>query len=323
MVEQIEEIEDNEAYKELSSKIDQFLAYFDAAFDTRKIWDEFNVKTRAGKQNVSKCLTERVKHGSLAFKYGKYKRIDKKRKLIDYKSANSKNFLPLKFPKSLIDDTTFGIENLVRIFPKSIIVLAGTKGATKTGWCLNLARENMNSPELSRFFCNGSEGVLPYTEEPMVAYFTNELSAEELRDRLEMFGDDLDNWNILPIDKYDEYAEQIYPDKVNIIDALEINMEAYRVADLIDAIHQKLNRGIAIIAMHKNLNAEYAAGGLYSAKKARLYLVIQEHTLLIKHSKKTVGGQTAEGRKWRWKMVDGTKYYAIEEVIIDEYGKEY
>jgi len=316
-------MEDKERFRELNNKIDEFLTFYDAAFDTRKIWDECNVRTTAGKNNVWHVLNGKVKAELLEFKYGKYRKVDKTRRVIDFKKADSKNYMPLKFPKSLIDDTTFGLEKLVRLFPKSIIVIAGTKGGSKTALCLNFARENMNSPELSDYFCNGNKDVLPYTEEPMVAYFTNELSPEELKDRLEGFEEDLDMWNIIPIEKYDNFADQIYPNKINIIDALEVNIEAYRVADLIDAIHQKLDRGIAIIAMHKNPNADYAAGGIYSAKKARLYLVIQDHILLVKHAKKTLSGQTAEGRKWRFKLVNGAKYCQIEEVITDSNNKEW
>ena len=310
----LEDNENNETYKELSHKVDEWLVTYDAPFDTEKVWRQFNVITRDGKSNVWKVLAERVKNGVLDFKIGKYRRIDKTRNIIQFKTANTKNFVPVRYPKSLLGNSTFGLEGLVRLFPKSIVILAGTKGGAKTAFLLNLIRENMNLPELSEYFCNGSE-ALPYTEEPMVAYFTNELSAEELADRLESFGEGLDDWNIIAEERYANYADVIYPDKVNIIDALEQNTEAYIVADLIDAIHQKLKKGIAIIAMHKNANAEYAAGGIYSAKKARLYLVIQGNSLLVKHSKKTVDGQTAEGKKWTFHLTDGTKFVNICEAI--------
>lgn len=310
---------DVERYQELSRSIDEWLSTYDAPFDTEKVWRQFNVITRAGKQNVHKVLGERVKSGLLEFKFGKYRKVDTVRKTIDFRSANSKNFVPLKFPKALIGNTTFGLEKLVRLFPKSIVCIAGVKGGTKTGFCLNMARENMNSPELSDYFCNGTNNK-PYTEEPIVAYFSNELSKEELRDRLESFGDGLDMWNIIAEERYDNFADVIYPDKINIIDALEINMEAYRVADLIDAIHQKLNKGIAVIAMHKNFNAEYAAGGIYSAKKARLYLIMQGNTLKIKHSKKTVDGKTAEGRCWSFQIVDGAKFTNILELNTNDFA---
>lgn len=310
----MENIEKTETYKELSRKVDEWLDRFDAPFDTEKLWRQFNVITRTGKANVWKILDERIKIGTLEFKYGKYRRIDNTRKFIDFRGADTKNWLPLKFPKALIGNSTFGLENLVRLFPKSIIILAGTKGGVKTGWCLNIARENMNSPELSDYFCRNNNAK-PYTEEPIVAYFSNELSAEELADRLESFGEGLDVWNIITEERYDNFADVIYPNKINIIDALDVNIESYRVADLIDEIHKKLDRGIAIIAMHKNANAEYAAGGIYTAKKARLYLIIQNNTLFIKHAKKTLDGKTAEGKKWTFKFVDGAKFVNIQESI--------
>ncbi len=309
----IENTENNETYKELSHKIDGWLASFDSPFDTEKIWRQFNVITREGKANVWKILNERREAETLEFKYGKYRKIDKTLKVIDFKRADTKNWLPIKWPKAILGQSTFGLEHLVRIFPKSIVVVAGPKGGCKTAWLLNLARENMNSPELSDYFCSSDKEALPFTEEPMVYYFTNELSPEEFADRLESFGEGLDNWNIVPIEQYDNFADVIQPNKINIIDALEINVEAYRVADLIDDIHKKLDRGVAFIAMHKNFNAEYAAGGIYSAKKARLYLIIQGNTLFVKHAKKTVDGETAEGKRWTFKLVDGAKFTSILE----------
>ena len=311
--------EDNETFKELSHQIDEWLSRFDAFFDTEKVWRQFNVITRKGKSNVWKILDERVGAGTLEFRFGKYRKKDTTRKFLNFRTADTKNFVPLKFPKSLLDNTTFGLEDLVRLFPKSIIVLGGTKGAAKTGWLLNFIRENMNSPELSDYFCNGDPDAKPYTEEPMIAYFTNELSDEELADRLESFGDDMDSWNFIPEERYSNYADVIYPNKINIIDALEQNTEAYIVADLIDAIHQKINKGVVIIAMHKNANAEYAAGGIYSAKKARLYLIIQGNTLFVKHAKKTVEGKTAEGKRWKFHLTDGVKFSNIEEYFEQGY----
>lgn len=313
----IENKENMERYKELSHKIDEWLVAYDAPFDTEKVWRQFNVLSRVGKENVHKVLSERIKSGILEFKLGKYRKIDTIRKPIDFRTANITNFVPLKFPRALIGKSTFGLEKLVRIFPKGVIVIAGVKGGTKTAFCLNIAKENMNDPELSLYLYNDAE---QFIREPMVAYFTNELSPEELADRLSSFADvenGLDNlymWNILSEERYSNFADVIYPDKINIIDALEQNTEAYIVADLIDAIHQKLNKGIAIIAMHKNFNAEYAAGGIYSAKKARLYLVLQNNILKVKHSKKTVDGQTAEGKAWSFKLVGGARYTQIMEL---------
>lgn len=310
----MENREKSETYKELSHKIDEWLEKFDAPFDTEKIWRQFNVITRAGKANVWKILDERVKGEVLEFKYGKYRRIDTTRKFIDFRGADTKNWLPLKYPKALLGDSTFGLEDLIRLFPKSVVIVAGPKGASKTALMLNWARENMNSPELSDYLCRNNDAK-PYTEEPIVAYFSNELGEEELADRLESFGEGFEVWNILAEERYNNFADVIYPNKINFIDALEVNIEAFRCADLIDAIHKKLKRGIAIIAMHKNAAAEYAAGGIYTAKKARLYLIIQGNTLLVKHAKKTLEGKTAEGKRWSFKLVDGAKFVNIQEIV--------
>ena len=310
----MEDKENNESYKELARKFDEWAEPYDAPFDTEKVWRQFNVVTRQGKANIWKILSERVKSGIFEFKYGKYRRIDTARKFINFKGADTKNWVPLKFPKALLGESTFGLENLIRLFPKSIIIVAGPKGAAKTALMFNWARENMNSPELSDYLCSNNDSK-PYTEEPIVAYFSNELGEEELADRLESFGEGLGVWNILAEERYDNFADVIYPNKINFIDALEINIEAFRCADLIDAIHKKLKRGVAIIAMHKNANAEYAAGGIYTAKKARLYLIIQGNTLLVKHAKKTLEGKTAEGKGWSFKLVDGAKFVNIQEIV--------
>ena len=93
------------------------------------------------------------------------------------------------------------------IYPKNIIIVAGATNAGKTALLLNVVRMNMDRYE--------------------VIYFSSEMGEQELRLRLEKFGQALNSWKFKPIERPTRFSDVIVPDAINIIDYLELTEDFY------------------------------------------------------------------------------------------------
>lgn len=190
---------------------------------------------------------------------GKYRKPNTDEEVIDFVNVTS-SYLDIKFP--------FQIENYVRIMPKNVIVIAGEPDAGKTAFLLNLVKMNMDSNE--------------------IFYFSSEMGALEMQDRLKNFDHPIDKWKFKPIERSNDFADVVRPDAVNIIDFLEISDNFYQVSGLIKAIYDKLDKGIAIIALQKNKGTDFGLGGMRSLEKPRLYLSMEPGKLKIVKAKNWV-----------------------------------
>jgi hypothetical protein len=153
----------------------------------------------------------------------------------------------------------FGLTDLVKLMPKSIIVCAGEKNSAKSAFSLNVARLNIPS-----FQCR---------------YFNSEASPEEYKERLSMFEDiDLSFWRKMPMyEKSQNIEDFIFPDDLNIVDFLEIHEDFYRIGGIFRKIHDRLRQGVAVVNLQKVPGSDQGRGGISSAEKARLYLALSLH----------------------------------------------
>ena len=151
-----------------------------------------------------------------------------------------------------------GIHEYFITLPKNIIIVAGEANAGKTAWLLNCAYKNMNEFD--------------------VHYFSSEMGATELKNRLIKFKAPFDVWRKVHWkERSMNFADVIQSDSVNIIDYLEVHDEFYKIGGLIKDIHDKLNKGIALIALQKNEGRDSGLGGMRSLEKARLYLAMEKN----------------------------------------------
>ncbi|MDD5007479.1 MAG: bifunctional DNA primase/polymerase [Syntrophorhabdaceae bacterium] len=221
------------------------------------------------------------KHGD---KDGCYRRIDNQCEDIDFLSATD-TVLPVKWP--------FEIERYFNTMPKNIIVIAGEPDAGKTAFLLNVARLNMRGHE--------------------VIYFSSEMGAQELRGRLSKFDEPLNTWKKLTVkERSSNFADVVKPDAINVVDFLEIHDEFYKIGLYIKEIFDKLNKGIAVIAIQKNKNTEYGLGGGRGLEKARLYLSMESGKVKIIKAKNWVdSANNPNGLEMKFKLVKGCHF--IEE----------
>jgi len=190
--------------------------------------------------------------------------------------------LDIKYP--------FEIETYVDTYPKNIIVVAGEPNAGKTAFLLNFAKKNMDKHE--------------------VIYFSSEMGGIELRNRLLKFNIGMEAWKkVTWKERASDFAAMVKPNAVNIIDFLEVHDEFYKVGLFVKQIFDKLDRGIAVIAIQKPKGRDEGLGGQRGLEKPRLYLAMEPGKIKIVKGKNWHHEHiNPNGKFRRWKLVAGCKF---------------
>jgi len=204
-------------------------------------------KERAAIDVIIKRLVDDGTLEKVGGKRGCYKIREPESENIDFLNADTTGIF-VQWP--------LGIEDYFKTMPKNIIMVAGEVNAGKTAFLLNLARLNMHKHK--------------------VKYFSSEMGAAELKERLSKFEMPLKEWTKVCFkEKASDFGREIDPEGLNIIDFLEMHDEFYKMGALIRDIYDKLTTGIAVIAIQKNKGRDEGLGGERSKEKARLYLAIE------------------------------------------------
>lgn len=275
--------------RNLSAEIREWITLQEGYFNTTNILQTLQLTTREEKKNLTVILT-RLNHEGIIEKYGErrgqYRTVQKlEENIIDLTSADT-TCLNIKFP--------LGIHDLVKIMPKNIIIIAGESNAGKTAFLLNTAAKNM-------------------LDHP-VFYFSSEMGGAELKERLQNYQEyvPFDLWKHCTfIERANDFDVAIRPDAINIIDFLEIHDEFYKIGGYIKKIFDKLNKGIAIIAIQKNKGRDDGLGGARSIEKARLYLSMAPGTIKIVKAKNWVSSMVnPNGLQLDYKLAKGMVFKA-------------
>ena len=209
---------------------------------------------------------------------GCFRLVENEEVEIDWKNA-SEDYLDIKWP--------FGIERWFKTAPKNIIIVAGEPDAGKTAFTLNFAALN-----------NWSS--LP------IYYFSSEMGDTELKGRLLPFVKPTwKQFRMKVIERSSNFADVIRPDAINIIDFLEIHDEFYKVGLYIKEIFDKLNKGIAVIALQKNPGKDQGLGGMRSIEKARLAINMER------------GGRTIIEKAKNWATMNNPRGLAITYKLVE------
>jgi hypothetical protein len=212
-------------------------------------------------------------------KRGCYRVVDTGCEEIDWLNAGDATF-QIHWP--------FGIEGYVLTLPKNVIVIAGAPNAGKTAFLLNTVELNMKTQK--------------------VYYFTSEMGEIELKKRLSKFDLPLKQWSFVAKERTSNFSDVIRPDDINMIDFLEVYDEFYKIGLYIKEIYDKLQKGIAIIAIQKNLNTDYGLGGMRGLEKARLYLAMEAGKIKIVKAKNWATERNPNGMQLEFKLRDGCKF---------------
>ena len=206
--------------------------------------------TASNAMSLPIIFEDMVKHGELervGNRRGSYRTVKKELVPIDITQADDspiRMYLP------------FGMERLVHIMPGNIITLGGEKNAGKTASLLDMAYHNRNNFD--------------------VHCFNSEMGAGEIKLRCRKYSDSnrvsFVEWKKVSFyERSDAFSDVIFPNGLNIIDFYECHDEFYRMGEGIRQIHDKLDKGIAVIAIQKNPGSDDPIGGRRVTEKSRLH----------------------------------------------------
>lgn len=283
--------------KMVKDAIESFVARSVGEFSYRDVCHNLHLMERGDKNNASKILSRMVERGDLTRtgkRDGIFRKPEEELALMNWRSANTTG-LEIKFPLE--------IEKMVKIFPKSIIIVAGVKDGGKTAICLEFARLNKDKHD--------------------IYYFNSEMGEEEFRYRLELFDVPFKTWDkgFYPYSKTESFHQVIRPNDFNVIDFLEITSpeDFISVADKIKKIYEALDKGIALIAIQKVYGRDTGRGDSLSTEKARLYLSVNRGVMKIVSAKNWTTHVNPNGKVMHFKLVNGSRFlpqgeWATEEV---------
>jgi adenosyl cobinamide kinase/adenosyl cobinamide phosphate guanylyltransferase len=280
------------ADRNLSQLIRDWVRDNPGTWNVTSLDNDMSRMSRSEKTNRRKVLSRLVAEGVIERVPGQprlYRTVNTELQTIDWVNADVSNVYPIRFP--------FQLESLCTIYPKNIIVIAGSYNGGKSAFCYNIVRKNMNH--------------LP------VRLISSEVSPEELKLRLSQFSEvSLHEWQQAEfLERSRDFAQVVRPDALNIIDYLEVGGDEFsRVGDRIKEIWEKLTTGVCVISLQKkkdvgDVQYDHGRGGELSAEKARLYLKIDNNVLKIVKAKNWANSLVnPNGRHFGFKLVGGCNF---------------
>jgi len=280
----VEEIYSSSDEQSLSSRIRDYVDGTQGYFNVTGCDKELQIVTPQNKANRRQIFFRLVKDKVLerhTVKDGLYRRVEYDSPVIEWETADISDVFKISWP--------FELENYALMYPKNIAVIAGSPNAGKTAFLLNLIKLNMANH--------------------IIHYYSSEMGPEELKLRLSKFAN-TDKWVFDARERSMNFADVIYPDDINIIDYIEIvSGEFFKIAEELRAIFDKLNKGIAVIALQKKRGAELGRGAEFSLEKPRLYLSMDSGSLkIIKAKNWAVEGQNPNDVEFKFSLVNGAKF---------------
>jgi hypothetical protein len=159
----------SEAEKGLAQLIRDFVSKTQGTFSTSQLDNELGIVGK-DKENRRVILWRLCDEGLIERpKPGHYRVKEPALPDMEWQNADNSCGLDIRLP--------FEIHDLVEIYPRNILVVAGTTNAGKTAYLLNFIKDNMQRWDIH--------------------YFTSELSEQELKKRINKFGDGID-WQFHP-----------------------------------------------------------------------------------------------------------------------------
>ena len=194
-----------------------------------------------------------VNKDKLLVQDGKYfRKILKDAKEIQWWIDSGKKIIDFKWPRGVIDDTSFGFEDSIEIYPGDGIHVTGEGNQGKTTWALNVAVENIDNPAF--------DGV---------TIFTTEFNDLKFRNRIARF-DWVDIWDkekdrpkfeLLPSSPHYEDLIALRPNNLIIIEWIKMEGEAYKIREKIEKLLVPLDRGVLVILSQKRTYKQWGEGG--------------------------------------------------------------
>lgn len=256
-------------------------------FTTAQLDREFGFTTRDARKQRSKYLKRITEEGLIAAvpqKVGTFYSLDTPLERVKYSKPSEGESVNLPM----------GLRTLVKLYAGNVIVIAGNPNSGKTAFLFNVMVDNMDKYE--------------------VHYFSSEMGVEELSLRL-------DGFNYVDPEKIFEQAyiyegvpplDDIKPSgngKIIIIDYLEVSENFWEISGMIRDIWDRLDGGLAFVAIQKSFGQLLGRGGVFGLEKPRLYLSMDNNTMKIVKAKTwRVPTKNPNGMQTTFSLVNGCEF---------------
>lgn len=274
----------------LTEMVREWVLSTEGVFQSTEIHRELKLSTPVHIKNLSTILTRLCKEGLIARhgdRRGQFRVIDKSLAPMNWKDADVAHTVDFKLP--------LGLHKYMYLYPRNIIVIAGDTNAGKTAYLLNAVRENAGKFEIN--------------------YYTNDLTEEELRKRIDRFAEagmdttPFDDEKCNFIGRTKDFLDVMDADKVTIIDYLSVVEDAYKVANVLDDIYNKLRKGICIVAIQKKIGQKLGRGGDFAMERPRLYFTLERGKVYIQKMKNIIDpNKDPNGKCVKFTLWGGCKF---------------
>ena len=218
---------------------------------------------------------------------GVYRPVAQNYEVLDFFNAPD-DPLPIKMPLGIHDELG------IKIYEKDLVGVAGVSSHGKSAFMLAFAAMNMKEHD--------------------VWYFSHgDMSATRLKDRMKNSGVSLEKWQKhlggKTLEVYGPFEDYVHPNAINLCDFLHEGEKPWLVAEKMKAIKDKLDKGIAVIAIQKNRRAEYGLGGEKSEIYTNLYVTIDSGVAKIKKAKSFFEEKGSPvGKQYQFKLIRGFEF---------------
>ncbi len=248
----------------------------------------------------------RVNKTPLLVQEGKYyRKVIKDTKEIEWWLDSGKEVIDFNWMRGH-DNTSFGFEESIKVYPGDGIHIAGEGNKGKTAIALNLMIENLDNPAF--------EGV---------TYFTTEFNELKFKERIGHF-DWINMWDeekerpkfeLLPaIPHYeDEIARR--PNNLILIDWIKMEGDAWKIREKIEKILAPLDGGVCALLSQKRSYKQHGEGGEGGMDLISVGFLLMFQKLYIEKVKSP--GLYDPNEKWfGFEIYDeGSKFKGIREII--------
>jgi len=248
-------------------------------FTVNDIDNELCLRSREEKNSRASELYRLKKQGfirQVPGKRGAWKIVDGTLQAMDFTKARPEP-LPIILP--------LGVSELVNIYPRNIIVIAGSSNAGKSAYVSTLIRVNniltnlgadvskTHFEQMAPFMCTH-----PKQTKPNVHFFSSEAGADEMAQRLSDHPGGIEAFAGINFwERERDFAEVIDPNGINVIDYMEVYDNFYEIGAWINDVHRELDKGIAIIVIQKKSGTDIGKGCEVTLEKPRLYLSLENN----------------------------------------------
>ena len=298
-----------QAPDELYGDIKDWISKRHGIFSTYDIDQEFGLRSREEKNVRSKVLNNLKKQGVVdhnGVKRGQWRTRDNDLEIMDVFGA-AQTSVTVPFP--------LGISELVKIYTKSIVLIAGEANSGKSAYVSNLLYNIYNKKEV----VHKLKAELGIDEDLESWYFNSEMSAEELKERWSNFDDINVFRNVNVVSRSSNFHDVIRPNGINVIDYLEIYDNFWEIGGWIKQIYEKLDRGIAVICIQKKSGGDIGRGGEITLEKPRLYIALKDNKphggicKIVKAKAFIDPSSNPNGKELDYKLISGSEFIETSE----------